>query len=64
VNARGSISLPAGDPARAEQASRLGAEGVPVDDAGLTPPDRRWRPRLELDEWLWGPDAVGGAQRS
>lgn len=51
VRSDGRIAFPAGTDARAEQARRLGREGVVVENGRVLV----MRPARTLDEALWGP---------
>ena len=57
LNSQGKISIPKGSRSRAEQISRLQAEGIVVNDGRVDMRRFRWEP--DIDELIWGPAAFG-----
>lgn len=55
INAQGRIAIAKNSPGYKEQAERLRAEGVSVNEGRVDMKKYRWRP--DLDELLWKPSA-------
>ncbi len=62
INAQGGISLPVGSRGYKRQIERLEAEGIRIKDGKLSLDEHRWDP--SLDELLWGPGRLKGADAS
>jgi methylated-DNA-protein-cysteine methyltransferase-like protein len=60
VNAQGKISIPAADPAHAEQVRRLTAESVRIAGGRIDISRYSWSPNL--DELVWGPPSFEVAE--